>query len=114
VVNEDNVHRLRTKLVAQGANIPFTPGAEQYLHQRGVLCLPDFIANAGGVICAAMEYHGASQTQAFETIEEKISANTLQVLEESRRQKILPRQAALNLALRRVKQAMSFRRWSIF
>ena len=55
VVREDNVERLRTKLVLQGANIPLTPGAEKALHDRGVLVIPDFIANAGGVICAAMD-----------------------------------------------------------
>jgi len=58
VVREDNVGRLKTKLVLQGANIPFTPGAERALAAKGVLVIPDFIANAGGVICAAMEYAG--------------------------------------------------------
>ena len=84
VVNEDNVHRLNTRLVVEGANIPFTHGAEKYLHEKGVLCIPDFIANAGGVICAAMEYHGASQAAALQTIEEKLRRNTAQVLEASR------------------------------
>ena len=65
VVNEANVHRLKAKLVVQGANIPVTPGAERYLHDQGVLCVPDFIANAGGVICAAMEYQGASPAAVF-------------------------------------------------
>ncbi|MGV1100873.1 Glu/Leu/Phe/Val family dehydrogenase [Thiovibrio sp. JS02] len=114
VVREDNVHRLKTKLVAQGANIPFTPGAEQYLHEQGVLCLPDFIANAGGVICAAMEYHGSSQTEAFRAIAEKIRDNTQQVLEEAEQEGILPRQAAVNLATRRVEKAMTYKRWGIF
>lgn len=113
VVNEDNVHRLKAKLVVQGANIPLTCGAEQYLHDRGVICIPDFIANAGGVICAAMEYQGASETAAFATIEEKVRHNTRLVLEEAKRNKILPRDAAVQLAVRRVKTAMSFRRWSI-
>ena len=80
VIREDNVARLRTKLVLQGANIPFTPGAEKILHERGVLVIPDFIANAGGVICAAMEYRGATESQAFQVIEEKIRANTEAVL----------------------------------
>jgi glutamate dehydrogenase (NAD(P)+) len=53
VVRKENVNRLTTKLVPQGANIPFTPEAEHILHEKGVLVLPDFIANAGGVICAA-------------------------------------------------------------
>jgi glutamate dehydrogenase (NAD(P)+) len=76
--------------------------------------VPDFIANAGGVICAAMEYHGATETAAFEAIDERIRANTEQVLEESRQRNILPRQAAVELSQRRVERAMGYRRWSIF
>jgi len=114
VVNEDNMHRLKARLVVQAANIPFTYGAEKYLHEKGVLCLPDFIANAGGVICAATEYRGAGVNEAFAAIEEKVSHNTRMVLEESQTRKILPRDAALNLAVQRVKKAMTTRRWSIF
>lgn len=114
VVNEENVHRLNTRLVVEGANIPFTLGAEKYLHDKGVLCVPDFIANAGGVICAAMEYHGASQAVAFQTIEEKLRRNTEQVLETAKREQILPRDASMELAVQRVKRAMGFRRFSLF
>jgi len=114
VIHEDNVARLNTRLVVEGANIPITPGAEKILHERGVLCVPDFIANAGGVICAAMEFQNASQAVALQTIEEKLRVNTAQVLEASRNQQIPPREAALNLATERVKRAMTFRRWSTF
>jgi glutamate dehydrogenase/leucine dehydrogenase len=109
VIRKDNVNRLKTKLVPQGANIPFTPEAERILHERGVLIIPDFIANAGGVICASVEYHGGTQTQAFQTIEEKIRSNTTTVLEESARTKALPREAAIALAERRVRNAMTYR-----
>jgi glutamate dehydrogenase (NAD(P)+) len=114
VIRADNVDRLRTKLVVSGANIPMTDDAEKTLHERGVLCVPDFIANAGGVICAAMEYHGSTETAAFEAIDERIRANTEQVLEESKQRNILPRQAAVELSQRRVERAMGYRRWSIF
>ena len=114
VLTDDNVHRLKAKLVVQGANIPLTYGAEKYLYEQGVVCVPDFIANAGGVICAAMEYQGETQTAVFETIEEKVRHNTRLVLEESKTKKILPRDAALNLAVQRVKKAMTTRRWGIF
>jgi glutamate dehydrogenase (NAD(P)+) len=113
-IREDNVDRLRAKLVVSGANIPATEAAERTLHERGVLNVPDFIANAGGVICAAVEYHGGGQAQALDTIEEKIRANTEAVLEQSKRRGVLPRQAAVDLAVERVKRAMSYRRWSIF
>jgi glutamate dehydrogenase (NAD(P)+) len=114
VVHEDNVARLKTRLVVQGANIPFTAGAERYLHDHGVLCVPDFIANAGGVICAAMEYRGATEGAVMQTIEEKLRLNTRVVLEDAKARRILPRQAALDLAVARVRRAMSTRRWSLF
>jgi glutamate dehydrogenase (NAD(P)+) len=111
VVREDNVHRLRTKLVLQGANIPFTVGAEQALHDRGVLVIPDFVANAGGVICAAMEYQGATRSAAVAAIEERVRANTAAVLEAATAKHVLPRHAALDLATSRVRAAMSYRRF---
>jgi glutamate dehydrogenase (NAD(P)+) len=110
MVREDNVHRLRAKLVLQGANIPFTAGAEQTLHDRGVLVIPDFVANAGGVICAAMEYQGATRSAAFAAIEESVRANTAAVLEAATFKRMPPRQAALDLATTRVRTAMSYRR----
>jgi glutamate dehydrogenase (NAD(P)+) len=113
VIREENVGRLRTKLVLQGANIPFTAGAEKMLHDRGVLVVPDFVANAGGVICAAMEYAGATQRAAFEAIGEKIRANTEAVLAAVERDKVLPRVAAVNLATERVRAAMKTRRFHI-
>lgn len=114
VIHEDNVERLRTRLVIQGANIPFTLGAEKYLHEKGVLCVPDFIANAGGVICAAMEYRGASQAAAFDCIAEKLRQNTETVLEAVASKGMLPRDAAMQMAVSRVKKAMSCRRWGVF
>ncbi len=111
VVRGDNASRLRTHLVAQGANIPCTPEAEQVLHARGILVIPDFIANAGGVICAAIEYRGGTEHDAFAYIDERIRTNTKAVLEESRRSKTFPRAAAQSLAERRVRDAMQLRRW---
>jgi glutamate dehydrogenase/leucine dehydrogenase len=112
VLRADTVARLKTKLVAQGANIPLTTEAERILHERHVLVVPDFIANAGGVICAAVEYHGGTQAMAFQMIEEKIRTNTTLVLEEAAKTGMLPRQAAVALAERRVRTAMGYRRWS--
>jgi glutamate dehydrogenase (NAD(P)+) len=114
VIREDNAARLRTRLVVAGANIPTTPAAERWLHEHGIVNVPDFIANAGGVICAAMEYRGASQRAAFDAIEEKVRANTEVVLRESDRRGVLPRQAAIDLAESRLRHAMGWRRWSIF
>jgi glutamate dehydrogenase (NAD(P)+) len=114
VITEANVDRLNTRLIAQGANIPITDEAEIILHERGVLSIPDFIANAGGVICAAVEYAGGGETGALETIAEKVRFNTLAVLERAAAQGVTPRAAAVALAEERVRRAMTFRRWSIF
>ena len=114
VVREDNVHRLKTKLVLEGANIPVTPGAAMALHDRGVVVVPDFIANAGGVICAAMEYQGVTQAAAFATIQDRIRDNTRAVLETAKTARMMPRRAAVELAIERIRKAMSYRRFAIF
>jgi glutamate dehydrogenase (NAD(P)+) len=114
VIREDNAHRLKTRMVVEGANIAVTDAAGKVLHERGVLCIPDFIANAGGVICAAMEYQNASQAAAFSAIEEKLRRNTREILETAKQDQILPRDAALEMARKRVVKAMSFRCWNIF
>jgi glutamate dehydrogenase/leucine dehydrogenase len=111
VVRADNVSRLRARLVPQGANIPCTPEAERILHERGVLVVPDFIANAGGVICAAMEYRGSTERAAFEYIDERIRQNTRAVLQQSLQNRAQPRLAALDLAKGRVHKAMQLKRW---
>ncbi len=59
VITDANVHDVKARLVLEGANIPITTEAERTLHERGIVCLPDFIVNAGGVICASVEYAAA-------------------------------------------------------
>lgn len=112
VIHEGNVDRLDAKLVVPGANIPMTAGAERRLHERGVLCVPDFIANAGGVICAAMELAGSSQKAAMETIEDKVRHNTEEVLRRTREDDVMPREAAIALARSRIERARRYRRWA--
>jgi glutamate dehydrogenase (NAD(P)+) len=112
VIHRGNVLRVQAKIVAQGANIPCTPEAEEVLAGRGVLVLPDFIVNAGGVICAATEYRGGTEAVAFTTIDEKIRANTQAVLDTVNSAKILPRAAALSLAQERIRRAAQTRRWT--
>lgn len=110
VINEENAKRLKCKMMLQGANIPCTEGAEDILHQRGIVVVPDFVANAGGVICGSVEYHGGTKSAAFSEIEEKMRENTRAVLELAQSKGIRPREAALTLARERVREAMSYRR----
>jgi glutamate dehydrogenase/leucine dehydrogenase len=110
VLTAANAGDLKASIVLSGANIPATPEAEAILHERGVLVVPDFVANAGGVICASVEYHGGTETQAFAVIDERIRANTLAVLDVMARDGIAPRAAAEALARARVAAAESYRR----
>ena len=107
----DNVDRLNTKLVLQGANIPATPEAEARMHERGILNVPDFIANAGGVICGAVEYAGGTEAVALAAIKDKIARNTREMLERAREQRTSPRQAAMEITVGRVRKMMTYDRW---
>lgn len=110
VINSANAGAIQARLIVEGANIPATRTAEEDLHARGVLVIPDFIANAGGVICAAVEYRGGTQSQAMAMIAEKIRYNTQEVLGQVRDHGMLPRDAANGLAETRLRQAMDLRR----
>ena len=102
VVRLDNVARLKTRLVVQGANIPFTPEAEIMCQAKGMVIVPDFIANAGGVICGSVEHQGGTKEDALDTIAEKIRHNTTLVLERVKATEMSPRQAAMELAKERL------------
>jgi glutamate dehydrogenase (NAD(P)+) len=110
VLTADNVACLNAKLVLQGANIPATPEAEDWMHEHEVLSIPDFIANAGGVICASVEYRGGNQGQAMETIRQKIRENVAEVIDRTKTQGVAPRRAAVSMARSRVEEAMAYRR----
>jgi glutamate dehydrogenase/leucine dehydrogenase len=105
-----NAGAVRAKVILQGANIPATPDAEMSFQRRGVLNIPDIVANAGGVICAAVEQQGGTTAQAFGVIEEKIQISTAELLDRAQRGKRSPRRAAEEIARDRIAAARGFRR----
>jgi glutamate dehydrogenase/leucine dehydrogenase len=111
VVHEGNAELVRADVVLQGANLPVTATAEAILTKRGILSVPDVIANAGGVISAAVEHRGGLRTQAFTEISERIRANTAELLDRlSKRDDLLPSQVAVVMARTRLDAAAAFRR----
>ena len=108
VITIKNVDKLQTRMLLCGANIPISREAEQHLHDQGVLTVPDFIANAGGVIMGAIEFSRKSREEGFIAISEKIKRNTRLIMEEYKKNHILPRKAAEVIAKDRVKQAMTY------
>ncbi len=105
VITAKNVDEVRAKIIVEGANLPVSADAEEILHKRGVLAVPDFVANAGGVISSYAEFRGYNPKQMFEEVSRKVVKNTKLVLEKSQKEKITPRAAALKIALERLNQA---------
>ncbi len=105
-ITADNLERLKTKMIPQGANIPMSVEIEKILHERGVLVLPDFIANAGGVICGAVEYRNGTREEAEAIIVETMSNNTRTILDSVQKDNVIPRKAARTLARNRLLEAM--------
>lgn len=101
-INEKNYKRVKAKLIVEAANIPIQEEIEKKLHKRGVLVVPDFIANAGGVISSYAEYKGKNPKDMFKLVEKKIKKNTRLILDRARRKGISPREAGLEIAKERI------------
>ena len=110
LINENNSNLLNAKIVLEGANIPITEKAEKMLHDRGILVIPDFMANAGGVIAVSVEYHGGTEDQVFKIIKSTISRNVKKLLDNVYVEKTYPRETAINLAKQKVLSAMKYRK----
>ncbi|HHT9133527.1 MAG TPA: Glu/Leu/Phe/Val family dehydrogenase [Candidatus Avalokitesvara rifleensis] len=106
VITSENVDKVRAKIVIEASNIPMKPDMERVLFRRGVLVVPDFVANAGGVISSYAEYRGYNPKQMFRTVETKLRNNVRLVLEVSRQKGLMPRDVALEIAEKRVRKAM--------
>ncbi|MFH8447704.1 Glu/Leu/Phe/Val dehydrogenase [Streptomyces fungicidicus] len=112
VIDEGTAHRIKADLVVEGANLPTSAQAQEILARRGVTVLPDFVANAGGVVAAAFamdaRYSGfRPETPAiFQTISDRLRANAVVVLEEAERRGSTPHTAGRGLAEERVRAAM--------
>jgi glutamate dehydrogenase/leucine dehydrogenase len=103
VINEKNKDSVKAKLIVEGANIPMSKKIEEEFHNKGILVIPDFVANAGGVISSYVEFIGGREKDVFPLVKEKITKNTLLVLEKSKKENISPRNAATQIALERLR-----------
>ena len=107
--------RITAKLVVEGANLPATPDALRVFAERGVSVVPDFIANAGGVIAGAYAMQARyspfppDPPQIFATVAQKVRANTSAVLAASVDSGRTPHETARDLARERVRVAMELR-----
>ncbi|HOD45678.1 MAG TPA: glutamate dehydrogenase, partial [Anaerolineaceae bacterium] len=105
------------KLIAEGANGPTTPEADEVIKNRGIFDVPDFLCNSGGVTVSYFE--GVQNDMNFywtkgevlEKLDTKMTQAFDSVLEMSLRENVYTRDAAYMVAIDRVVKAMQLRGW---
>jgi len=124
VINDKTASKLlehNVKIIVEGANIPTTPSADQYLVNNNILIIPDFLANSGGVIGSFVEYQGRTEKEAFDLIEYKITNNVKRALynsvqltdQEGDNSQLNVRKVAMETAKQIVYRAMLLRKGAI-
>lgn len=106
VIHTKNKDAVKATIIVEGANIPMREKIEEALFQRGVLVVPDFVANAGGVISSYAEYRGYNPKTMFDLVEQKIKNSTRLILERSITLRENPRTVALAIAKEKVEARM--------
>lgn len=118
VITEKNAKQVKAKIILELANGPVSPEADAILKEKGVIVVPDVLANAGGVTVSYFEWvQGRSGDQwTAEKVEAELKRIMLQSFEEVRseakRQDLSLREAAFDLAIRRMMEAMKVRGWT--
>jgi glutamate dehydrogenase/leucine dehydrogenase len=99
LIHYRDVDRLRFKLIVEGSNISMSFAVENLCFKKGITVIPDFVANAGGVISSYVEYIKGEPTLVYDLVEKTITENTRTILQKSREENRMPRKVALNLAM---------------
>ncbi len=108
----------RVKLIAEGANGPTTPAADHILHERRIVAIPDFLANAGGVTCSYLEQVQSNMNYFWEKdevlgkLDVMMTSAYIAVSEMARKRKLSMRDAAYVISIARVAQACKDRGWA--
>jgi glutamate dehydrogenase (NAD(P)+) len=111
VITAQNADRVRASIICEGANGPITPGADAILEDKGVLILPDVLANAGGVVVSYFEWVQGLQEYFWKESEVNAKLNDIvsrafeETWETAQQRKIPMRVAAYGLAVQRVAEA---------
>jgi glutamate dehydrogenase (NAD(P)+) len=110
-----NADRIRARIVAEGANGPTTPEADEILGERGVLVIPDILANAGGVVVSyfewvqGLQYYFWRESEINTRLQELIIRAYNQVSAVAKKESVNLRTAALILGVRRIAEGFQLR-----
>lgn len=106
LISIDVAKKMKAKVVVEGANMAVSTEAQDHLFRNGIWYVPDFIANAGGVIGAYAESIDETSNVAFDMVQRKIKNNTKMVLQIALNERVSTREAGMKLAKERVIKAM--------
>lgn len=115
VIDERTAGRIEARVVVEGANLPTSPAARHMLRDRGIVVVPDLVANAGAIVATAVameaRYSATRPDPAsmYALISEKLRANSKTVLEAAAREGKTPHEVALEIAQGRVREAMELK-----
>ncbi len=104
LIEAGDVDKLHFRMIVEGSNIPMTLDVEELCHMKGILVVPDFVANAGGVISSYIEYIGEGEEEMFRMVKDKITRNTEIVMDTANKRNCPPRLCALEIAKKRVRE----------
>jgi glutamate dehydrogenase/leucine dehydrogenase len=113
-VTKQIAEKINASAVAEGANGPTTPEADKVLKERGIVVIPDILANAGGVTVSYFEWvqNLKRETWTLEEVHAKLEAKMVKgfrdVLEASRKYEVTMRQAAMAVAVQKVAEAINY------
>ena len=103
-LHKGNAEKVSARIICPGANNPIAPEAESLLFKRGVLVVPDFVANCGGALGATMAFASLDHEQVVNFIHRHIGRRLISILVEADQRGIMPKQVAERIALDRLKQ----------
>ncbi|MCR4328628.1 MAG: hypothetical protein NUV53_03885, partial [Patescibacteria group bacterium] len=109
VIHQGNKNSIKAKIIVEAGNIPMREPIERELWRKGIMIVPDFVANMGGVISSYAEYRGYNPERMFELVEKKIVDATSAILKESITSRRNPRTVGMEIAQQRVRIAMEKR-----